>query len=131
MPRTSCSQPPVSTTLKRRTRPLGLVRHAVAGDAGLVLDDRLAAADDAVHQGRLADIRAADDGEDRKRAVSGRLDRALDVLDVEALFRGELHELRELGIAKCPVLVLRAVGLDVVVHEVRTSSFIVVIGGTP
>ncbi|MCZ1005175.1 hypothetical protein O1M63_57060 [Streptomyces mirabilis] len=63
------------------------------------------------------------------------VDRALDVLDVEALFRGELHELRVLGIAKRPVLVLgragRAVGLDVVVHEVRTSSFIVVIGGPP
>ncbi len=54
--------------------------------------------------------------------MAGRLDRALDVLDVEALFRGELHELRVLGIAKRPVLVLgRAVGLDVVVHEVRTS----------
>ena len=85
--------------------PLGLVGDAVAGDAGLVLDDGLAAADDAVHQGRLADIRAADDGEDGQRAVAGLLDRALDVLGVEALFRGELHELRVLGVAK----LLRAV----------------------
>ncbi|XMA40461.1 hypothetical protein O1157_07425 [Streptomyces albogriseolus] len=65
------------------------------------------------------------------------LDGALDVLEVETLLRGELHELRELGIAQRPVIVLvrsvvrvRAAGLDVVVHEVGTS-FIVVIGGTP
>ena len=32
--------------------------------------------------------------------------RALDLLDVEALFRGELHELRVLGVAKLSVLVL-------------------------
>ncbi|WP_425578935.1 hypothetical protein [Streptomyces echinatus] len=61
--------------------------------------------------------------------MARRLDGALDVLDVEALFRGELHELRVLGLAESPVVVLvrlrvRAVGLDVVVHEVRTSSFI-------
>ncbi len=51
----------------------------------------------------------------RAAAVARLVDRALDVLDVEALFRGELHELRVLGIAKRPVLVLgragRAVGL--------------------
>ncbi len=108
--------------LEAAAGPFGLVRDAVAGDAGLVLDDRLAAADDPVHQGRLADIRAADDGEDGKRAVTGLLDRAFDLFDVEALFRGELHELRVLGIAKCSVVVL-------VVHEVRSSSFVVV-GGT-
>lgn len=65
--------------------------------------------------------------------MAGRLDGALDVLEVEALLRGELHELRVLGVAERPVLVLvlgRAFGLDVVAHEVRTSSFIVVIGGT-
>ncbi len=68
--------------------------------------------------------------------MARRLDGTLDVLEVEALLRGELHELRELGIAQRPVIVLvrsvvrvRAAGLDVVVHEVRTSSFIVVIGG--
>lgn len=101
--------------------PLGLVGHAVAGDARLVLHDGLAAADDAVHQGRLAHVRAAHDGEDGQRAVSGLLDRAFDILDVEAFLRGELHELRVLGVAKCSVVVL-------VVHEVRSSSF-VVIGG--
>ena len=47
--------------------PLGLVRHAVAGDAGGVLDDRLAAAEDAVHERGLADVRAADDRDDRQR----------------------------------------------------------------
>ena len=60
--------------LEAAARPLGLVGDAVAGDAGLVLDDGLAAADDAVHQGRLADVRAADDGEDGQRAVAGLLD---------------------------------------------------------
>ena len=107
--------------LEAAARPLGLVGDAVTGDAGLVLDDGLAAADDAVHQGRLADVRAADDGEGRKRAVAGLVKGLLDVVGVEALFGGELHELRELGVAECSVFVL-------VVHEVRTS-FIVVIGG--
>src|SRR5690606_2281517 len=115
-----------------------LVGDPVPGDTGLVLDDGLAAADDAVHEGRLADIGAANDGEYGERAVSGGLDGALHVLEVEALLRGELHELRVLGVAERPVVVLgralvgvRAVGLDVVVHEVRTSSFIVVVGGAP
>ncbi len=118
--------------LEAAARPLGLVGDAVTGDTGLVLDDGLAAADDPVHQGRLADIGAADDGEDGQRAVPGLLDRALDLLDVEALFGGQLHELRVLGVAERPVVVLlaRALGVDVVVHEVRTS-FIVVIGGNP
>ncbi|GGP93188.1 hypothetical protein GCM10010215_18810 [Streptomyces virginiae] len=49
------------------------------------------------------------------------LDGTFDVFEVETLFRGELHELRVLGIAKRSVVVL-------VVHEVRSSSF-VVIGG--
>lgn len=96
--------------------PLGLVGDPVTGDPGLVLDDGLTAADEAVHQGRLADVRTADDGENGQRAVAGLLDRALDVLGVEPLLRGELHELRVLGVAECPVVVL-------VVHEVR-SSFI-------
>ncbi len=116
--------------LEAAARPLGLVGHTVTGDAGLVLDDRLAPPDDPVDQGRLADVRASDDRQDRQRPVPGLLDGALDVLQVEALFRGELHELRVLGVAKLSVVVLlaRAVGVDVVVHEVRTS-FIVVIGG--
>ncbi|MDQ1020708.1 hypothetical protein QFZ43_007257 [Streptomyces afghaniensis] len=138
MPRTSCSPAAGVDDLEAAARPLGLVGHTVASDTGLVLDDGLAAADDAVHQGRLADIGAADHGEDGQRAVPGRLDRDLDVLEVEALLRGELHELRVLGVAERPVVVLgrafvgvRAVGLGVVVHEVRTSSFIVVVGGVP
>ena len=47
--------------------PLGLVGHAVAGDTGGVFDDGLAAAEDAVHQRRLADVRAADDRDDGQR----------------------------------------------------------------
>lgn len=93
--------------------PFGLVGDAVAGDARLVLDDGLTAADDAVHQGRLADVRTADDGEDGEGAMARLLDRALDLFGVEAFFGGELHELRVLGVAKCPVVVL-------VVHEVRS-----------
>ncbi len=112
--------------------PLGLVGHTVTRDAGLVLHDGLAAADDAVDESRLADVRPAHDGEDGQRPVSRLVDGALDVLDVEALHGGELHELRVLGVAERPVVVLRAgaVGLDLVVHEVGTS-FIVVIGGAP
>ena len=49
--------------------PLGLDLLAVAGDARALLDDRLAAPDDAVHQRRLADVGPADDGDDREVAV--------------------------------------------------------------
>jgi hypothetical protein len=48
--------------------PLGVVGDAVAGHAGHVLDDRLAAADDAVDQGGFAYVGAADDGDHRNRA---------------------------------------------------------------
>ena len=48
--------------------PDGVVRDPVAGHAGDVLDDGLAAADDAVDQGRLADVGAADDGQHGHRA---------------------------------------------------------------
>ena len=74
--------------------PLGVVRDAVAGDAGDVLDDGLAAADDAVDQRRLADVRAADDGQHRQRAglllavdtLGGALEqRAVVVVELELL----------------------------------------------
>ena len=51
--------------------PVGVVVDAVAGDAGTVLDDGLAAADDPVDQGGLAHVGAAHDGQDGGRA--GRL----------------------------------------------------------
>ncbi len=56
--------------LEAAAGPVGLVGDAVAGDARLVLDDGLAAADDPVDQGRLADVRAADDGQHGQRAVA-------------------------------------------------------------
>ena len=71
MPLASGSQPPVSTRVKRRSVPLGLVRDAVAGDAGGVLDDGLAAAEDAVDERGLADVRAADDRQHRQRRQVG------------------------------------------------------------
>ena len=43
--------------------PFGLDADAVAGDAGLVVNDGDALADDAVEEGGFADIRAADDGD--------------------------------------------------------------------
>ena len=43
--------------------PLGLGADAVARDAGLVVHDGDAPADDAVEQGGLADIGPADDGD--------------------------------------------------------------------
>ena len=46
--------------------PLGLVRHAVAGHTGGVLDDCLATAEDAVDESRLADVRSTDDRDDRQ-----------------------------------------------------------------
>ena len=61
--------------------PGGVVGDPVAGHAGDVLDDRLAAADDPVDQRRLADVGAADDGQDRDRAGVGVVgDRARSVM---------------------------------------------------
>ena len=48
-------------------QPLGLVGDAVAGDAGGVLDDGLAPAQDAVHERGLAHVGAADDREHGQR----------------------------------------------------------------
>ena len=61
------SQPPVSTRVNVAPAPLGVDLLAVAGDAGALLDDRLAPADDAVDERRLADVRPADDGDDGLR----------------------------------------------------------------
>ena len=55
---------------ERAAVPVGVVGDAVAGHAGDVLDDGLAAADDPVDQRRLADVGAADDGQHRQRAGS-------------------------------------------------------------
>ena len=46
--------------------PLAVDLLAVAGDARALLDDRLAAPEDAVHQGRLADVGSPDDGDHRQ-----------------------------------------------------------------
>ena len=51
--------------------PLGVVRHPVARYSRDVLDDRLAAAEDAVDERRLADVGAPHDREDGGRAGSG------------------------------------------------------------
>jgi hypothetical protein len=51
--------------------PLGVEQLAVARHAGLLLDDRLAPADDPVHERRLADVGAADDGDDGLGAHAG------------------------------------------------------------
>ena len=48
---------------ERAAGPVGLVGHPVAGHARDVLDDGLAAAEDAVDQRGLADVRPADDGQ--------------------------------------------------------------------
>jgi hypothetical protein len=44
--------------------PFGFGAHAVAGDAGLVVDNGNAAPDNAVEQGGFTDVRAADDGDE-------------------------------------------------------------------
>ena len=48
---------------------------AIAGDTGLVVDQSQAAPDEAIEQGRLADIRPAHDGD---REAHGRLPRAIE-----------------------------------------------------
>ena len=70
-PCASGSQPPVSTRVKRRSIHSALYVDAVARDAGGVLDDGLAAAEDAVDERRLADVRAPDD-RDAPAAPAGR-----------------------------------------------------------
>ena len=60
------SQPPVSTTRKRRPCHSAGELLAVARDARLLFDDRVALADDAVDERRLADVRPPDDRDDRE-----------------------------------------------------------------
>src|SRR5260370_9887295 len=60
---------------KRPASPGGVVGDPVPGHPGSVRDDRLPAAEDPVHQRRLADVRPADDGHDR-RGLPGSLGRA-------------------------------------------------------
>ncbi len=48
--------------------PGGVVGHPVAGHPGQILHDGLAAAQDAVHQSRFADVGPPDDGHHRRRA---------------------------------------------------------------
>src|SRR5699024_2423800 len=56
LPATGVDQPEVATG------PLGLVEHPVAGHPGGALDHGLAASQDAVDQGGLADVGTTDDG---------------------------------------------------------------------
>ena len=49
---------------ERFSVPLGLHAHAIARDAGLVMDDGDAPLDDAVEQRGFPDVRAADDGDE-------------------------------------------------------------------
>jgi hypothetical protein len=55
------SSPAVSNTRNRRSPSLRVALAPVAGDARQIVDQRQALADQAVEQGRLADIRPADD----------------------------------------------------------------------
>ena len=89
------AQPPVSTRVNAAADPLGVVGDPVAGDAGHVLDDGLAAADDPVDQGRLADVRAADDGDDRQRAAGGLgVERVVAALEQRAVLVTEVEVLQ-------------------------------------
>ena len=60
-PTVGASQPPVSTTTNDRPFQSAVEHLAVAGDAGLLLDDGVAAADEPVDQRRLPDVRPTDD----------------------------------------------------------------------
>ena len=53
--------------------PLGVVRDAVTGDPGDVLDDGLTAADDAVDERGLADVGPPHDRDDGQRPVGDRI----------------------------------------------------------
>ena len=58
------SHPPVSTRVNRRPPHSASTSLRSRVTPGLLLDDRLPPPDDAVEQGRLADVGAADDGDD-------------------------------------------------------------------
>ena len=86
---------------------------------GHVLDDGLAAADDAVDEGRLADVRAADDGHDRHGARAGLgVERVVAALEQGAVLVAEL-EVLEPGAQRAldgrGVLGLRIVGSSVLI----------------
>ena len=57
--------------LELTVAPVTILIGAVTGDAGLVMHNRLATAAQPVHQGRLADIGASDDRNDRTRQGGG------------------------------------------------------------
>ena len=59
-------QPPAGVDQRElATDPLGVDRLAVTSDARSLLDDRLLRSRDPVHEGRLADVRATNDGDGR------------------------------------------------------------------
>ena len=88
--------------------PLGQVLHAVAGDAGGVLDDGLTPAEEAVDQGGLAHVRPAHHRDGAQGLLLVVLD-AEGVLDVVPVGAGEL-----LGVGGGEVEVVGAVGGGVV-----------------
>ena len=51
---------------ERHAEPVRLEDLAITGDPGAILHDRRLLADDAVEQRRLADVRPADDGDERQ-----------------------------------------------------------------
>jgi hypothetical protein len=57
--------------VERTSSPFRRVQDLVARDAGALLDDRLAASDDAVHERRLPDVRTPDDRDHRRRHDAG------------------------------------------------------------
>ena len=95
--------------------PLGLVGDAVARDAGGVFDDGLAAAEDAVDERGLADVRAAHDGEHRQRGQVG---------DALGAFGGVLEDLEvfvvELVLGEAGAQRAGALLGDLVVERVET-----------
>ena len=98
MPCASRSQPPVSTSSEPAAGPVGVVGHAVARDPGDVLDDGLAATEDAVDQRRLADVGPPDDRDDGQQLVVLVVEGG-EVVDVEPE-RGERRRVELLVVAE-------------------------------
>jgi hypothetical protein len=92
--------------------PVGVVGHPVPGHAGHVLDDRLTAPQDPVHQRGLADVGPSHDGDHgtRRLGLGGELGTVLGVDEGEVLL-GEL-ELLQPGTQ-------RGLELDLVVRPFR------------
>ena len=87
----------MSTSTNSDALPLGVELLAIAGDARKLLDDRIAATDDAVDERRLADVRPSDDRDHGGRVMSALHWHAERGAERDAVGGDDLDRAREIG----------------------------------